>query len=169
MRQKKNHPQKYKSPLQNDILNYGPLVKKIALYFHQINSYAELEDLIQEGWHGLLMAVKKYDPSKGVSLGAYATRYIFGRIYRSLLGTKNLQHNKKMVLLESSENIIDKKSETNEMPAMIYDHICNKYSADEAMILKMIFSNYKKCEIIRQMKITSEFYDNLLEDFKNNF
>lgn len=169
MRQKKNHPQKYKSPLQNDILNYAPLVKKIALYFYQINSYAELEDLIQEGWHGMLMAAKKYDPNKGVSLGAYATRYIFGRIYRSLLGTKNLQHNKKMILLESSDNIIDKKTEVSDVPNMIYDYIYTKYPAEEAMILKMVFNNYKKCEIIRQMKITSEFYDNLLEDFKNNF
>lgn len=168
MRQKKP-AKKSKSLHPNDILVYTPLVKKIALYFHQLNTNTELEDCIQEGWHGMLMAAKKYDPSKGVSLGAYATRYIFGRIYRSLLGTKNLQHNKKILLLDVTDNIIDTKQENDEIVKLIYDHIRSKYNAEEAIILEMIFNNYKKYEIIRQMKITSEFYDNLLEDFKNNF
>jgi DNA-directed RNA polymerase specialized sigma subunit len=117
----------------------------------------------------MMMAFNRFDPTKGVSLGAFAQRYIFGRIYRSLLGTKNLQHNKKMILLESSEKIKDQKQENDEFLLHLYDHIMSKYNVLETQVLTMFFQNYKKTEIIRIAKITTDQFDLIIQDFKNNF
>jgi RNA polymerase sigma factor (sigma-70 family) len=170
--QKKN-PQK-KSPLKQDpsnqndeILKYEPLVKNIASYFSKMNSSIELEDAIQEGWYGLLMAKKRFDPSKNVSLGAFARLYIFGRIYRSLIGTKRLQHERKILLLDIPEKIEDKQNETEEFVILLQDHINFHYTILEIDILIMVIQNYKKSEITKKYKITNEFYDELLLDFKN--
>ena len=150
-------------------MKYAPLVKNIATYFFNINCNVELDDLIQEGWHGLLMAYKKYDPTKGVSLGAYAQRYIFGRIYRSLLGTKNLQYQKKIILLECSEKVIDKHQTAEEFILHLYDHIHSQYNHTEQSLLNLYFQNFKKTEILKTLKITSDFYDNVIIHFRNNF
>lgn len=134
-----------------------------------MNAHVELEDCIQEGWHGMMMAFHRYDPTKGVSLGAFAHRYIFGRIYRSLLGTKNLQHNKKMILLECSEKVKDDRQDSDEFIMHLYDHIMSRYNILETQVLTMFFQNYKKTEIVRITKITGEAFDILIQDFKNNF
>jgi RNA polymerase sigma factor (sigma-70 family) len=153
----------------DDVLKYYPLVKNIANYFHGLNAGVELDDCVQEGFVGLLMAMRKYDPNKGVSLGAFANRYIFGRIYRSLLGTKNLIHNKKIILLDLSNKIIDKKSETEDFTAHLYDYIMSHYNETETKVLDLIFQNYKKSEIIKIVNVTNDFYDDLLTHFKANF
>jgi len=134
-----------------------------------MNQQVELEDCIQEGWHGMMMAYHRYDPSKGVSLGAFAQRYVFGRIYRSLLGTKNLQHNKKIMLIDNSEKIKDTKHNNEEFILLLYDHIMNKYNMIETQILTLVFQNYKKTEILKQMKITGDYFDSIIQDFRNNF
>ncbi len=148
-------------------MKYEPLVKNIASYFSKMNSSIELEDAIQEGWYGLLMAKKRFDPSKNVSLGAFARLYIFGRIYRSLIGTKRLQHERKILLLDIPEKIEDKQNETEEFVILLQDHINFHYTILEIDILIMVIQNYKKSEITKKYKITNEFYDELLLDFKN--
>jgi len=117
----------------------------------------------------MMMAYHRYDPSKGVSLGAFAQRYVFGRIYRSLLGTKNLQHNKKIMLIDNSEKIKDTKHNNEEFILLLYDHIMNKYNMIETQILTLVFQNYKKTEILKQMKITGDYFDSIIQDFRNNF
>jgi len=134
-----------------------------------MNQQVELDDCIQEGWHGMMMAYHRYDPTKGVSLGAFAQRYVFGRIYRSLLGTKNLQHNKKIMLIDNSEKIKDNKHNNEEFILLLYDHIMNKYNMIETQILTLVFQNYKKTEILKQMKITGDYFDSIIQDFRNNF
>lgn len=172
MAQRQN--QRRQNPNQNqrqndEILRYAPLVKNIATYFYQMNQNVELEDCIQEGWHGLLMAYKKYDASRGVSLGAFAHRYIFGRIYRSLLGTKNLQNNKRMILLESSDKILDNNQIKEDFLLDLYDYILSNYQPHQREILIMVLQNYKKTEIIQQLKISTDLYDQVLMHFKNNY
>ncbi|MBA2423809.1 MAG: sigma-70 family RNA polymerase sigma factor, partial [Actinobacteria bacterium] len=59
-----------------------PLVRALA------NRYAgrgePLEDLVQVGSLGLIKAVDRFDPERGVTLGAYATPTIAGEIQRHL-------------------------------------------------------------------------------------
>ncbi len=163
--QKSQPPQQH----NDDILKYLPLVKNIASYFFNVNTGVEIEDLYQEGFIGLLMAKKRYDPSKNVSLGAFAHRYIFGRIYRSLLGTKNLQYNKKIMLMDLPETIVDARKNTEEYMFELYDSLLAKYNMQEVEMLEMTFQNYKKCEIIKKVKVTGAYYDSIIIDFRNNF
>lgn len=59
------------------------LVVKIAHEYHR--SAFHLLDLIQEGNMGLMQAVKKYDPMKGVKLSSYAAWWIRAYIIRFIM------------------------------------------------------------------------------------
>ena len=59
------------------------LVVKIAMEYQR--SFIQLMDLIQEGNIGLMQAVKKFDPYKGVKLSSYAAWWIKAYILRFIL------------------------------------------------------------------------------------
>jgi RNA polymerase sigma-B factor len=59
-----------------------PLVRAVARRF--AGGEEPLEDLVQVGTIGLIKAVDRYDPSRGVALGAYATPSIAGEIRHHL-------------------------------------------------------------------------------------
>ncbi len=65
------------------------LVVKIALEYHRKSS-ASLMDLIQEGTLGLMNAIRKYNPFKGVRLGVYAQWWIRAYILRYLLNNYSI-------------------------------------------------------------------------------
>ena len=71
------------------------LVVKLAYEYHR-NPLALL-DLIQEGNMGLMQAVKKYDPERGVKLSSYAAWWIRAYILRYIMD------NWKMVKLGTTE------------------------------------------------------------------
>jgi RNA polymerase primary sigma factor len=50
----------------------------------------DMEDLIQEGFVGLLRAIKKFNPDRGVGLATYASYWISVTISRSLTGKAHL-------------------------------------------------------------------------------
>ncbi|MEM9191102.1 MAG: RNA polymerase factor sigma-32 [Myxococcota bacterium] len=64
------------------------LVVKIAYDYQR--AYKNLLDLIQEGNIGLMQAVKKYDPYKGVKLSSYAAWWIRAYILRYILNTHRM-------------------------------------------------------------------------------
>jgi RNA polymerase sigma-32 factor len=63
------------------------LVVKIANDFRQ--AQANLLDLIQEGNYGLMQAVKKYNPYKGVKLSSYAAWWIRAYILKYIMDNKS--------------------------------------------------------------------------------
>jgi RNA polymerase sigma-32 factor len=64
------------------------LVVKIAYDYRR--AYKNLLDLVQEGNIGLMQAVKKYDPYKGVKLSTYAAWWIRAYILRYILNTHRM-------------------------------------------------------------------------------
>jgi RNA polymerase sigma-32 factor len=64
------------------------LVVKIAFEYRR--AYRNIMDLIQEGNIGLMQAVKKYDPSRGVKLSSYAAWWIRAYILRFVLNNWRL-------------------------------------------------------------------------------
>ncbi len=64
------------------------LVVKIAYDYRQ--AYKNLLDLVQEGNIGLMQAVKKFDPYKGVKLSSYAAWWIRAYILRYILNNFRL-------------------------------------------------------------------------------
>ena len=64
------------------IESYQPLVFKVAM---QLRLREEIVmDMIQEGTVGLIEAVERYDPARGVRFSTYATYRIRGRILNAL-------------------------------------------------------------------------------------
>jgi len=64
------------------VLQYNNLVESIARRF--AGSGEPIEDLIQEGYIGLITATDLYDPEKGVKFSTYATHFIIGQIKHAL-------------------------------------------------------------------------------------
>lgn len=60
------------------VLQYSNLVESIGRRF--MGACEPLEDLVQEGYLGLIASVDKYDGDKGVKFSTYATHFIVGQI-----------------------------------------------------------------------------------------
>ncbi len=60
------------------VLQFRPLVQKQARQF--FNQNVPLEDLVQEGFLGLMHGIDQYDPTRGVKLITYATHHIDGHL-----------------------------------------------------------------------------------------
>lgn len=64
------------------VLQYKNLVESVARRF--AGSGEPLEDLVQEGYIGLITATDLYDAGKGVKFSTYATHFIIGQIKHAL-------------------------------------------------------------------------------------
>jgi RNA polymerase sigma-B factor len=64
------------------ILDYLPLVRSVARGF--VREGTELDDLVQVGSIGLIKAIDRFDPSRGVDLAAFARPTVAGEIQRHL-------------------------------------------------------------------------------------
>ncbi len=60
------------------VLQYDNLVESIARRF--LGACEPLDDLVQEGYVGLIRSVDKYDVNMGVKFSTYATHFIIGEI-----------------------------------------------------------------------------------------
>jgi RNA polymerase sigma-B factor len=60
------------------VLQFRPLVQKQARQFMSAN--VPFEDLVQEGFLGLMHGIDQYDPTRGVKLITYATHHIDGHL-----------------------------------------------------------------------------------------
>jgi len=71
--------------LNNLIVSMMPLVKRVALQLRgHLPAHVELGDLVSAGALGLIDAVRKFDPGKGVTIESYARFRIRGAILDSL-------------------------------------------------------------------------------------
>lgn len=71
--------------LEQFVLEYKPLVKKIALHIkRRLPSHIDLEDLLQAGFVGLLEARKHYKYDQGATFETFASSRIRGSIIDSL-------------------------------------------------------------------------------------
>ena len=63
------------------VLRYEHIVKYAAMQVRGIySSFAEMEDIINEGLITLVKAIDKYDPEKGVKFGTYVSKRIRGMV-----------------------------------------------------------------------------------------
>ena len=70
----------YESAKQELIERHIRLVASIALKFRQVN--VPMEDVMAEGIHGLIIAIEKFDHTRGIKLSTYAAWWIRQRIQR---------------------------------------------------------------------------------------
>lgn len=67
------------------VRRYLPLARRLAARYH--NPHEPLDDLVQVANVGLLNALDRYDPERGVPFGAYATPTILGELKRHFRNT----------------------------------------------------------------------------------
>jgi RNA polymerase sigma factor (sigma-70 family) len=77
------------------ILSYLPLAKFWAKKISMIAGWANPEDLKQEGVIGLIKAIDRFDPSRGVEFRAFARSVIHGAICDSSEFTRDLARGQK--------------------------------------------------------------------------
>jgi RNA polymerase sigma factor FliA len=78
-------PSHVPSILDDLVVKLLPLVKRVALQLRgHLPAHVELDDLVSDGTVGLIDAVRKFDPAKGVSIESYARYRIRGAILDSL-------------------------------------------------------------------------------------
>jgi RNA polymerase sigma factor (sigma-70 family) len=65
------------------ILYHLPLVRLLVSRISRNTGWASREDLMEEGVIGLVRAVERFDPNRGVKFQAFARRYIMGAVYDS--------------------------------------------------------------------------------------
>jgi RNA polymerase sigma-B factor len=78
---------RHENPAARDELlrRYLPLARRLAARYH--NPHEPFEDLLQVANLGLLNAVDRFDPDRGVPFGAYATPTILGELKRHFRNT----------------------------------------------------------------------------------
>ncbi len=103
-----------------------PLVKRVALKLRgHLPAHVELDDLVSDGTVGLIDAVRKFDPAKGVTIESYARYRIRGAILDSLRDQDHASRDmrRRMKKIESTcrglENRLGRPAEDAEMAAAL--------------------------------------------------
>ncbi len=87
----KAHYPEQKQDVEQLIHDHLTLVKKIAWHMHgRVHLSVEIEDLIQIGYYGLVMAAQNYTVKEGASFASYAGLRIRGEIVDYLRKNSNL-------------------------------------------------------------------------------
>jgi RNA polymerase sigma factor FliA len=80
-------PSHHQGSCNDTVVKLLPLVRRVALKLRgHLPAHVELDDLISDGTVGLIDAVRKFDPAKGVTIESYARYRIRGAILDSLRG-----------------------------------------------------------------------------------
>jgi RNA polymerase sigma factor (sigma-70 family) len=81
------------------VLFYLPLATYWAKRISRSAGWANPDDLKQEGVIGLIKAVRRFDPNRGVSFNAFARSFIRGAIFDSSEFTRDLARRQKEIYL----------------------------------------------------------------------
>ncbi len=83
----------FTSPQKEQIIkkNMGMINKIVSKFYHNFKgmddvNYNVKDDMVQEGVLGLLKALEKYDPEKGVKISSFAYFFIFSAIQQFVAG-----------------------------------------------------------------------------------
>lgn len=115
---------------------YLRLVLRIAREYR--NYHLQLADLVQEGTIGLMLAVKKFDPDRGVRLVSYATWWIRAAIQEFILNTVNTV---KIATTQIKRRLFFKLRQAKESSASLThadaEELAQTFSTDVHTILEM--------------------------------
>lgn len=139
---------------------YTRLVASIANKFRGVH---EFEDLMQEGYIGLLEAKKRYDPTRGVKFLSYAYHYI--RKYVRAAAYKNLGNtNTEVELQEEIHKATPKYDKYGSLG--IKECLSTLNSNDQEIILKRAILGMTLQEIGNERTCTREYVRQLESKIK---
>ena len=107
------------------------VISHLRFVVHIAKSYAgyglPIADIIQEGNLGLLKAVKKFDPDKGVRLVSFAVHWIKAEIHEFILKNRRIV---KIATTKAQRNIFFKRGSTKKSTGWLSDKEAKKIAAD---------------------------------------
>lgn len=155
------------------ISRYYPIVKSMANFYHSKNSFAEAEELLQEGLIGLLFAIEGYQSDKGASFKTYANTCIS----RSMIG--KIRRDKRLFTASGNaqqmqqEDISNLSVSNRDDPEHIYllreevsrlNNLINTgLTPFERKTVIFFLSGYSYAQIADKLNCTSKSVDNALQ------
>lgn len=130
------------------------------------------DDLIQEGYIGLLKAERSYNPAKGVKFSTYATMCIRNAMLLYMRQIKKDKRNTSLNSILDEENqfeLVDVLSEdSNFENKIMVDFIFNSEELDEKeqIVLKRLYDGYTQIEIKKEFKVGHRFFKRLFDKLK---
>jgi RNA polymerase sigma-32 factor len=157
--------------MESDITKYERYIRHIAKKY--MAQTQDIDDLIQEGYIGVLNAEKKFDPNFGASFITYADKYIRQKIndfwYKgfNILKLGDTNENKKILSqIYKHQNINDDFSVNMEK----LNDVCIKYHIKYEKIIEIVKYIQSPTELIRTNNDGTEYYvtDVLNVDHEND-
>lgn len=107
------------------VKRYMPLVRSIARRLSmKLPKHYDFNDLVSDGVVGLLLAIERFDPGRGVKFETFATYYIKGAILDNLPKLPKAPKNKDEVIYEDPEDIeTDSANLFNRITQLAYSYI----------------------------------------------
>ncbi len=132
--------------------NYLPLVKSIASQYKK--GGVPFEDLVQEGFLGLLEARKRFDPSKKIKFSTYAFYWIKKRVLEAIQKERIQSLN----FVELNEEVLENSTIEKEYENEKLDISLNKnFSSLEQKVFKLHFQEEKSLsQIAKELGIRRE-------------
>jgi len=121
---------------------YRPLIEALARRFRA--RWEPLEDLTQVATLGLLMAMDRFDPSRGVELSAFATPTIIGELkhFRDKSWMVSVPRRLRDIGLELNTTVPELAQELGHLPAVSEIALSSGYSQNEVMEAMQVFHAY---------------------------
>ncbi len=132
--------------------NYLPLVKSIASQYKK--GGVPFEDLVQEGFLGLLEARKRFDPSKKIKFSTYAFYWIKKRVLEAIQKERIQSLN----FVELNEEVLERATVEKKYENEKLDISLNKnFSSLEQKVFKLHFQEEKSLsQIAKELGIRRE-------------
>ncbi len=107
------------------IKRYTPLVRSIARRLSmKLPSHYDYNDLISDGMVGLLLAIERFDPERGVKFETFATYYVKGAILDNLPKLPKVQKTETEVIYQSADDVeTDSATLFNKVTNLAYSYI----------------------------------------------
>lgn len=122
-------PQKQKKilvPTNNDeaVQRYLPLVRSIARRVSmKLPKHYDFNDLVSDGVVGLLLAIERFDPERGVKFETFATYYIKGAILDNLPKLPKVKKKQEVVYNDPEEVQADSANLVSKVTTLAYSYI----------------------------------------------
>ena len=107
------------------VKRYMPLVRSIARRLSmKLPKHYDFNDLVSDGMVGLLLAIERFDPARGVKFETFATYYVKGAILDNLPKLPKVPKKQEEVVYQNSEDVeTDSANLFNKVTNLAYSYI----------------------------------------------
>jgi len=156
------------------IMRYNQLVRSISRPFFLLGS--DQEDLIQEGMFGLLRAIHKFDPERGVSFKTFAGQCIRNCVLNAVRDASAVRHQPLNSALSLDQESQDQVTYFGDPEYRIMDsdafderllHYKSLLSPFENQVLDLYLKGYTRQEMAQRLESSVKSVDNALQRLRS--